>query len=252
MSQGTVQLHRDFPRVGESRVASKRLPPPGHPVCVESDARSGLAAASLDRSEASSGSLDRSEAASIGVEPAEALLVTAEELFRRHAAFVATFVFRYGVAAASVDDVVQEVFITAHRRGGFQEGAAKATTWLAEIAVRVVSTHKRTERRRRVVSDEGALERAVSDAATPDETALHRAALARVQRALDALDDKQRVVFVLFELMGETCQDIARGLGVPVGTVHSRLFAARRAFLSAHERLERGPGHSELPAGGGA
>ncbi|MEJ7729038.1 MAG: RNA polymerase sigma factor [Polyangiaceae bacterium] len=209
---------------------------------MESD-RIGLAAASLDTSEASCQSL----------EPvAEAPLVTAEELFRRHAAFVATFVFRYGVAPDSVDDVVQEVFITAHRRGGFQEGAAKATTWLAEIAVRVVSTHKRTERRRRVVSDEGAVERAVSEAAGPDETALHRAALVRVQRAVDALDDKQRVVFVLFELMGETCQDIARGLGVPVGTVHSRLFAARRAFLSAHEGLERGPSHSELPAGGGA
>ena len=222
MLQATVQDHDDFRPCRENAVVTKGPPTTGHVASVESDVRRNLAAASL--------------------EPVAGVLVTAEELFRRHAAFVATFVLRYGVAVDSVDDVVQEVFITAHRRGGFQEGAAKATTWLAEIAVRVISTHKRTERRRRVVSDEGALERAVSEAATPDETALHRAALARVQRALEVLDDKQRAVFVLFELMGETCQDIARGLGVPVGTVHSRLFAARRAFLGAHRTLENSEG----------
>jgi RNA polymerase sigma-70 factor (ECF subfamily) len=227
-----------FQRGGDFRAVAAKAAPAlkcsaatGHAARVESDARRSLAAISREPAEA----------------PAQ---VSAEELFRRHARFVATFVLRYGVAADSVDDVVQEVFITAHRRGGFQEGAAKATTWLAEIAVRVVSTHKRTERRRRVVSDEGALERAVSETARPDETALHRSALVRVQRALEALDDRQRAVFVLFELMGETCQDIARGLGVPVGTVHSRLFAARRAFMSAHDALDRSPSSADAVAGG--
>lgn len=249
MSQASFQIHGHFRLRGESEAASKPSPPTGHAAPVESDARRSLATARVDGADgAPSGT--------------RAPLVTAEELFRRHAGFVATFVLRYGVAADSVDDVVQEVFITAHRRGGFQEGAAKATTWLAEIAVRVVSTHKRTERRRRVVADEGALERAVSQAATPAETALHRAALERVQRALDVLDDKQRAVFVLFELMGETCHDIARGLSVPVGTVHSRLFAARRAFLGAHQglerrdasspSLERPPSSPDLSAGGEA
>ena len=167
------------------------------------------------------------------------LSLSAEALFRAHAGFVATFVLRLGVPHAQVDDVVQEVFITAHRRGGYQQGPAKSSTWLAEIAVRVVSTHKRTERRRRVVPDEGAVEQAVAEADSPYETTERRAALGRVQRALDVLDDKHRAVFVLFELMGESCHDIAQVLAVPVGTVHSRLFAARRAFQSAHQDLDR-------------
>jgi RNA polymerase sigma-70 factor (ECF subfamily) len=165
--------------------------------------------------------------------------MNAEALFRAHAPFVAKFVARLGVETAAVDDVVQEVFLTVHRIGGYQAGAAKPTTWLAEIALRVVSTHKRSARRVRVVPDQGALDRAVSTSPGPEEVVHDRAALDRVQRALDRLDDDRRAVFVLFELMGERCEDIASGLGIPIGTVFSRLSVARREFQKAHERLVR-------------
>ena len=62
------------------------------------------------------------------------------------AAFVAAFVMRLGVTKEAVDDVVQEVFLTAHRLGGHTTGAAKPTTWLAEIALRIVSTCDTTAR----------------------------------------------------------------------------------------------------------
>jgi RNA polymerase sigma-70 factor (ECF subfamily) len=107
--------------------------------------------------------------------------MTAEALFRAHAAFVAKFVTRLGVARESVDDVVQEVFLAVHRRGGYVEGTAKPTTWLAEFALRVVSTHKRGDRRRRVTSDEGAVGSAVSTETGPEELVAHRAVLDRVQ-----------------------------------------------------------------------
>ncbi len=178
--------------------------------------------------------------------------LSAAALFRAHAPFVAAFVVRLGAPRESVDDLVQEVFLTAHRRGGFEPGAAKPTTWLAEIALRVVSSHKRTARRRRVVADEDTLDRAVSEAATPHDVAEQRDALARVQRALDCLDDERRAVFVLYELMGESCEDIAAGLGVPIGTVHSRLFAARKSFQKAHARLSAKPAMFSLLVPGGS
>lgn len=162
---------------------------------------------------------------------------SAEQLFRAHAPFVASFVFRLGVERESVDDVVQEVFLTAHRRGGFEEGPARPTTWLAEIALRVVSTHRRSDRRRRVRPDEDALGAAVSDADRPDETAERRSALRIVERALGALDVDKRAVFILFEIEGATTEDIAAGLGIPLGTVYSRLHAARKEFQKAYERL---------------
>jgi RNA polymerase sigma-70 factor (ECF subfamily) len=52
----------------------------------------------------------------------------------------------------------------------------------------------------------------------------------RLQSALDAMDPAHSAVFILFEIEAESCESIAAGLGVPVGTVHSRLHAARRAF----------------------
>src|SRR5688572_25660558 len=107
--------------------------------------------------------------------------LTAEALFRAHAPFVAAFVLRLGAAEESVDDLVQEVFLTAHRRGGYQPGAAKPTTWLAEIALRVVSNHRRALRRRKVVADEDALAAAMSASATPDDVVEQRDALTRVQ-----------------------------------------------------------------------
>lgn len=163
---------------------------------------------------------------------------SAAALFRAHARWVASFVLKLGAAKDAADDLVQETFLVAHRRGGYQPGAAKPTTWLAEIAVRVVSTHRRGERRRRLVPDESAIEGAVATEPTPDRRAEGRATLALVERALAEIDIGKRAVFVLFELMDEPCDEIARGLGIPVGTVHSRLHAARKEFQAAFARLE--------------
>jgi RNA polymerase sigma-70 factor (ECF subfamily) len=165
--------------------------------------------------------------------------LSAEELFRAHGAFVASFVLRLGVERAAVDDIVQEVFLTAHRRGGYDSGPARPTTWLAEIALRAVSTHRRSERRRRTVPDEDALRAAVSGERTPLEAAEQRAAMERVDQALAALDVNRRAVFILYELEGESCDAIAAGFAIPLGTVHSRLFAARREFIEAYARIER-------------
>jgi RNA polymerase sigma-70 factor (ECF subfamily) len=161
----------------------------------------------------------------------------ADVLFRSHARFVASFVFRLGVSAEAVDDVVQEVFLTAHRRGGYEDGPAQPTTWLAEIALRVVSTHKRGLRRKRTESNEEALSAAVSRAAGPDDTAEQRETLRRVEAALGAIPIERRAVFILFEIEGESTDAIAEGLGIPAGTVHSRLHKARREFQEAYEGL---------------
>jgi len=163
----------------------------------------------------------------------------AEELFRQHASFVAGFMVRLGLPRGEVDDAVQEVFIVAHRRGGYAPGPARPTTWLAEIALYVASTSKRSQRRRHAEADDDAVSRAVSEANSPFDAAVHAQALTRVQQALDALDLDRRAVFVLFELEGESCDEIAAGLGIPVGTVYSRLHAARREFQRTYERQSR-------------
>lgn len=161
----------------------------------------------------------------------------AGELFRRHARFVANFLWKLGIGAQEIDDLVQEVFVVAHKRGGFVEREARPTTWLAEIAVRVASTKRRSLGRapRQVDLDDAAKVPEVSPG--PADIAEATQGLERVQRALDALDLNHRAVFVLYELEGESCEQIAESLGVPVGTVFSRLHTARKNFQKMHNRL---------------
>lgn len=79
---------------------------------------------------------------------------------------------------------------------------------------------------------------------SPGEQAETAEALRRVQQALEVLDEAKRAVFILFELEGESCEAIAAGLNIPVGTVYSRLHKARKLFMEVHGRLVHpaGPG----------
>jgi RNA polymerase sigma-70 factor (ECF subfamily) len=170
----------------------------------------------------------------------------AQALFRAHAVFVASFLQRLGTPAADVDDLVQEVFLVVHRKGGYVPGAGRPRTWLAAIALRVARTGRRTRGRRREQPDDDALRAAASSAATPEAELEARLALARMQRALDCLDLEHRAAFVLYELDGESCEAIASAFGVPIGTVYSRLHHARRRFTSAYAALGGEDGASRL------
>src|SRR5262249_2695753 len=74
-------------------------------------------------------------------------------LFRAYAEFVAAFLRRLGVAEADIDDAVQEVFLVAHRKGGYVPGPGLPRTWVAGIAVLVAQASTRKRLRRRETSD---------------------------------------------------------------------------------------------------
>ena len=164
---------------------------------------------------------------------AEQEALSSAELFRRHAPFVAKFILRMGVSRSDLDDLMQEVFLIAHRGGGYQPGPAKPTTYLASIALRLVHTERRKRRVRAFVqADDEEVGRAAGQG-NPEETATRRQQLRQLQAALDALDEDKRAVFVLAELQGESVVSIAAGLGIPTDTAHSRLRAARKLFREA-------------------
>lgn len=150
----------------------------------------------------------------------------AAALFRAHGRFVARMLHRAGVPRDELDDQVQEAFLVVHRHGGFVPGAAKPTTWLAQIALRIAANHRRKRRAAPCDPTEG--ERIQGGFAADTGAALDRA-----QAALWALDEGKRLVFMLFELEGVPCDEIAAALTIPVGTVYSRLTAARTAFVAA-------------------
>jgi RNA polymerase sigma-70 factor (ECF subfamily) len=159
----------------------------------------------------------------------------AEALFRAHAPFVAGFLRRMGIRAEDVDDLVQEVFLVAHKKGGFVPGAAQPRSWLGAIALRLAANHRRARGRAREDSDAVALDLTAASGKSPAEALELRRSLQRVQGALQTLEIEHRAAFILYELEGESCAAIAASFDVPVGTVYSRLHHARRRFMEAYE-----------------
>jgi RNA polymerase sigma-70 factor (ECF subfamily) len=165
--------------------------------------------------------------------------LSSADLFRQFAPFVASFLIRMGVSRSDLDDVMQEVFLVAHRLGGYTPGPAKPTTYLASIAVRAATTHRRKHKVRSFVRpNEELVSNASADVQNQEGAFESQRRLRLLQAALERLDDDKRAVFVMAEIQGETVVSIAAGLGIPVDTAYSRLRAARKLFQEAVAELD--------------
>ncbi len=158
--------------------------------------------------------------------------------------FVFRSLQRLGVRPADLEDVFQEVFIVVHKRLHSYDGSSALTTWLFGVCLRVAAAHRRRAWFRREVPTEDAADvREAPESERPDEALAARQAQALVRRVLDRMDIDKRAVFVMFELDQLPSDEIATILGVPVGTVWSRLSAARKQFekLLGRERGRDAP-----------
>jgi len=145
---------------------------------------------------------------------------------------------RLGVREGDLSDAAQEVFVIVHRRFDDFDASRPMGPWLAGIAHRVAAAERRRARHKRERLTEAHV---LADRADPRPDPEAAAATAqrrrRVYDALDALDDDHRVVFVLHEMEGLPCPQIAKTLGVNVNTVYSRLRSAQLRFRAAIRRL---------------
>ncbi|MBL9021368.1 MAG: RNA polymerase sigma factor [Myxococcales bacterium] len=159
-----------------------------------------------------------------------------EALYDEHVDRIYRSLRRFGVAESSLDDAVQEVFVTAYRRLDAFEGRSSLSTWLCGIALHVARSHRRHARRHPETPtedpsvldgpSEGSLERTIEDAE----------AVRILAGLLDELDDDKREAFVLSELEQLSAPEIAASLGINVNTAYARIRAARAAFEQAVSR----------------
>lgn len=174
---------------------------------------------------------------------APAILPPTPELYAKHGGFVWRVLARVGVPPADREDLLQEVFVVVHRTRQSYEGRGQVTSWLYGIALRVASGHRRRLHVRSEVVGGAPSEDSpgVIDSRTPEQGALDRQRAAWLEALLAELPAKKRVVFVMFELEGYSCIEIADELGIAVGTVYSRLHEARAAVAAAYTRLQHAP-----------
>ena len=151
-----------------------------------------------------------------------------DDLFQRYAPYVATIGFRLLGRDDELDDLVQDVFIEAHRGLHQIREAGAAKGWLARIAVRGAIRRLRRRRLRAFFSLDAVSEHValVDAAATPEE----RAHVAAIYRKLEALPVPQRIVWVLRHVEGETLDAIAALCACSKATVQRRLRAAQSSL----------------------
>lgn len=153
---------------------------------------------------------------------------------------------RLGGPKVDAEDVAHDVFLVVFRRIGSLREPSAFPAWLYGITRKTVASHRRKAWVRRWLP--GALPEQVDDAphANPHE-ATHRSELAReIWHALDQLRDHHREILVLCDLEERPDSEVSAMLGIPRGTVKSRLRRARKELRGRVQAL----GEVELPGFG--
>ena len=183
-------------------------------------------------------------------------LLAFEALYRKTRDQVQAVLYRLVGSNSEMDDLVQQVYLqllSAIR--GFR-GEAKFSTFLHRVCANVALMHLRTRRRRPEEPTAELPEQSADGRSDPERAAQIQQAAAMMQKVLDRMTPKKRVVFVYHELMGMGPEEIALAVDTSANTVRSRLHHARLEFTQVMARLQQEPGvwaqeRRRMLAGGG-
>jgi RNA polymerase sigma-70 factor (ECF subfamily) len=169
------------------------------------------------------------------------------ELVRRYQGRLTNLVSRLLNDRECADDLAQEVFVRVyvHRRN-YRRGS-KLSTWLFTIAANLAKNEIRRRVRRRNWFSLDALQEVLKDSATVladrtegRETTLEREQLqAAVGQAIATVPEKYRLALVLRDIEDMAYEEIAQVLGIPGGTVRSRINRARSMLKRKLQPLMR-------------
>ncbi len=145
------------------------------------------------------------------------------ELYETYVDRIYRLTFRLAGDDELARDFTQATFIRAFEKIGSFRGESSLSTWLHSIGVSVALNGLRKTKRlrnREAPMEEGLMIGASRTEAEPDLKE-------RMARAIDALAEKYRAVFVMHDVEGYTHEEISGTLNIPIGTSKSHLFQAR-------------------------
>ena len=127
---------------------------------------------------------------------------------------------------ADAEDVAQEALVRAHLRFDRLRERERFRAWLVRISFRIALDRLRSVKRRQQREAQWMFENtrtAVAGTANADFQQ-------HLERALEELPEKQRLVLLLVAMEGHTLEEVSTLLDIPVGTVKSRLFFAKKSL----------------------
>jgi len=163
-----------------------------------------------------------------------------EGLYEQWFEDVSRWVRALGARDADRHDLVQEIFLVVHRRLSDFDGHNVAG-WLYQIARRKVRDHRRLMWVKHLFGNSSlplidAMLTTQQSALDELETKQKRELLAQL---LEKLNEDQRAAFVLFEIEGNSGEEIAALTGVPINTVWARIHKARKKLQQQAQRFEK-------------
>jgi RNA polymerase sigma-70 factor (ECF subfamily) len=141
------------------------------------------------------------------------------------------------------EDVAQEALLRAHRRFSTLRAPERFRPWLVRTTFRLALDRQRGARRRRRREDAASLESTGEEVArepSAEGDMARRELQQHVWQAIDALPEKLRIVTILVAIDDHQVADVARLLGLPEGTVKSRLFLGRRKLAESLRWFAKG------------
>lgn len=154
-----------------------------------------------------------------------------EELVKKYQPKVFSMALSFTRNREAADDLAQEVFLKAYLALPRFHGKSEFGTWLYRISVNHIKDFLRRKGRAKEVSLDKVREISFSDKGRSETAERETEAEARrtlVQRLVQTLPEKYRIILTLRDIQGLAYEDISRILRLSPGTVDSRLFRARR------------------------
>ena len=152
-------------------------------------------------------------------------------LFMRHHARVYRFVARQTGSEMMADDITNEVFLELWRQASSFEGRSEVSTWLLGIARFKALSWLRKKKEDWIDDDDAAQ---IPDSAdTPEVVTMKEDKGAALRRFVDALPEQHRTVIDLAYYHGQSVTEIGEVLDIPVATVKTRMFYARKKLGEA-------------------
>ena len=170
-------------------------------------------------------------------------------LFRRHAPHIQRYVVRR-LGQDAADDIVAETFLLAFRqRDTYDQARADARPWLYGIATNLIGRHRRAEiRLYRALARTGADPVLEPFTDRVDDRVSASTASRRLAAGLARLPTELRDTLLLVAWSGLSYQETATALGIPVGTVRSRMSRARSKLRRALGDANPATSDEESPA----
>lgn len=154
-----------------------------------------------------------------------------EQLYRDHVGRVYALCLRISARASEADELTQDVFVRVWQVISSFRGESAFSSWLHRLAVNVVLTRLRSDRRRTSrVRPTDDLHR--HDGAVPEPVA---GTTVDLEMAISSLPRQARAVFVLHDIEGYRHEEIARLMGISTGTAKSQLHRARKLLREVLE-----------------